>query len=63
MHKIVVGIPSQEELMTLNDALSKSDIKFKLWIEMPENIPSCLALKPYSKSLVEACFKGFKLLR
>ena len=63
MHKIVVGVPSQEELTNLNDTLNKNDIKFKLWMEMPENIPSCLATKPYSKSLVEAFFKSFKLLR
>jgi peptidyl-tRNA hydrolase len=63
MHKIVVGVPSEQELNDLNILLTKNDVKFKLWIEQPENIPTCLATKPYSKSLVEKFFKAFKLLR
>uniref|UniRef100_A0A1A9W469 Uncharacterized protein n=1 Tax=Glossina brevipalpis TaxID=37001 RepID=A0A1A9W469_9MUSC len=27
----------------------ENDIKHKLWIEQPENIPTCLAIKPYVK--------------
>lgn len=63
MHKIVVGVPSESELLELNETLSKNDIKFKLWTEQPENIPTSIALKPYSKSRVELFFKAFKLFR
>jgi peptidyl-tRNA hydrolase len=63
MHKVVVGVPSENELKELSEQLAKDDIKFKLWIEQPENLPTCLATKPYSKSLVEKFFKAFKLLR
>lgn len=63
MHKVVVGVPSENELKELSEQLAKDDIKFKLWIEQPENVPTCLATKPYSKSLVEKFFKAFKLLR
>ena len=63
MHKIVVGVSTQDDLVALNDALIKNDIKFKLWTEQPENTPTCLATKPYSKKMVEAFFKAFKLLR
>jgi peptidyl-tRNA hydrolase len=63
MHKVVVGVPSDNELRELSEQLAKNDIKFKLWIEQPENIPTCLATKPYSKSFVEKFFKAFKLLR
>ena len=63
MHKIVVGVPSESELVQLSENLIKGDVKFKLWTEQPENIPTSLALKPYSKSVVEQYFKAFKLLR
>jgi peptidyl-tRNA hydrolase len=63
MHKIVVGVSSQAELEALNDELTKQDVKFKLWTEQPENLPVCLATKPYSKKLVETFFKAFKLMR
>lgn len=63
MHKIVLGINSESDLTELSRSLEKNDIKFKLWIEQPENVPTCLATKPYSKSLVEHFFKNFKLLR
>jgi peptidyl-tRNA hydrolase len=63
MHKIVVGVLSQSDLVALGEALAADELKFKLWIEQPENIPTCLATKPYTKSLVEKFFKGFKLFR
>lgn len=63
MHKIVVGVPSLNELTELSTELSNCGIKFKLWTEQPENTPTCLALKPYSKSFVEKFFKAFKLFR
>lgn len=63
MHKIVVGVLTQSDLVALSEALAADELKFKLWIEQPENIPTCLATKPYTKSLVEKFFKGFKLFR
>ncbi len=63
MHKIVVGVQSQSDLVELSQSLAESEIKFKLWIEQPENIPTCLATKPYAKSSVEKFFKIFKLFR
>lgn len=63
MHKIVVGVPSETELRELGAKFHESGLRAKLWIEQPENIPTCLATKPYKKSLVEALFKAFKLFR
>jgi peptidyl-tRNA hydrolase len=63
MHKVVVGVLSEADLLKLRDSLSENEIKFKLWTEQPENIPTCIATKPYAKSLVESFFKGFKLFR
>ena len=63
MHKIVVGVPSEAELRELGAKFQDSGLKAKLWIEQPENIPTCLATKPYRKSLVETFFKAFKLFK
>jgi len=63
MHKIVVGVPSQSDLVALSESLAENEIKYKLWIEQPENIPTCLATKPYAKSSVDKFFKIFKLFR
>jgi len=42
--------------------LKESEIKHKMWIEQPENIPTCIALKPYVKDAVHKYVKQFKLL-
>ena len=63
MHKVVVNVTSQADLIGLSESLAEKQIKFKLWIEQPENIPTCIATKPYAKSVVKAFFKNFKLLR
>lgn len=63
MHKIVVGVTSQSDLVKLSEDLGESEMKYKLWIEQPENIPTCLATKPYAKSMAEKFFKSFKLFR
>ena len=63
MHKIVVGVVSQADLVALSETLIENEIKFKLWTEQPENIPTCIATKPYTKSLVDKFFKTFKLFR
>ena len=63
MHKIVVGVPTQSELVNLSETLTRSNVSFKLWVEQPENYPTCLATKPCSKSLVDTFFKGFKLFK
>lgn len=63
MHKVVVGVPTLDEMSQLNEALTKSNLKFKLWIEQPENVPTCIATKPYPKSAVASFFKNFKLFK
>lgn len=63
MHKIVLGIENLVDLDDLNKTLNENNVKFKLWIEQPENIPTCLATKPYPKTEIERFFKKFKLFK
>ncbi|KAH3710044.1 hypothetical protein DPMN_069510 [Dreissena polymorpha] len=63
MHKVVLEAPDEESLRSLSDRLSSANIDHKLWMEQPENIPTCVAARPYNKAEVQDFFKGFKLFR
>lgn len=47
----------------LREKLDQDSIQFKLWVERPEIIATCLATKPYPKNKVQSHFKKFKLLK
>jgi N-acetylglutamate synthase-like GNAT family acetyltransferase len=53
----------EDQLTNLSKKLDDNQIKHKLWIEQPENIPTCIALKPYKKEDVHKFVKSFKLLK
>jgi len=63
MHKVVLEAPDEASLKTLSETLEANNVHHKLWIEQPENIPTCVAAKPYSKQEVQQYFKDFKLFR
>lgn len=63
MHKIVLQASDEPSLMSLVEKLESDDIKHKLWIEQPENIPTCLVTKPYPKNQVQTYFKKYKLFK
>jgi peptidyl-tRNA hydrolase len=63
MHKIVVAVLNETDLISLSKQLNENEIKHKLWTEQPENYATCLATKPYNKSLIEKFFKAFKLFK
>ena len=55
--------PDEEALRKLSESLSANNVDHKLWMEQPENIPTCVAAKPYRKEEVQEHFKQFKLFR
>jgi len=63
MHKVTLEVKGEAQLINLSEKLKGSDIAHKLWIEQPENIPTCLATKPYPKTLVASFFKKLKLCK
>ncbi|KAL5290554.1 PTRHD1 family protein [Megaselia abdita] len=63
MHKVCLEAKDETELVKISEKLKENDIKFKLWIEQPENIPTCLAVKPYKKECVHPFVKKLKLLK
>uniref|UniRef100_A0A182SVP7 peptidyl-tRNA hydrolase n=1 Tax=Anopheles maculatus TaxID=74869 RepID=A0A182SVP7_9DIPT len=62
MHKVVLEAPDAAKLVGLGETLQQNDVKHKVWIEQPENLPTCIALKPYPKEEVQKYMKKFKLL-
>lgn len=63
MHKVVLEASGQEQIENLAQKLEENNIAFKLWIEQPENYPTCLAIKPYPKDDVHKYVKKFKLFK
>ncbi|XP_061785683.2 putative peptidyl-tRNA hydrolase PTRHD1 [Nerophis lumbriciformis] len=63
MHKVVLGAPDEAALSALSETLTQAGVAHKLWIEQPENTPTCLALKPYPKERVQPLLCKFKLLK
>ncbi|XP_063728096.1 putative peptidyl-tRNA hydrolase PTRHD1 [Symsagittifera roscoffensis] len=63
MHKVVLKSKTSDELSQLSDTLTSKDIAHKLWIEQPENYPTCLAIRPIGKPEVSEFVKQFQLFR
>ncbi|KAF9791834.1 hypothetical protein SFRURICE_020233 [Spodoptera frugiperda] len=63
MHKVVLEVPNEESLKKVAEKLKENFISHKLWIEQPENIPTCIALKPYPKDEVKKFVGKYKLLK
>ncbi len=58
---MVLEVKDEAALRKLSEALTAGGIGHKLWVEQPEDFPTCLATRPYSKSEVAAFFKKFQL--
>ncbi|XP_060066029.1 putative peptidyl-tRNA hydrolase PTRHD1 [Ylistrum balloti] len=63
MHKVVLEANNEESLMALAEKLKAENVDHKLWIEQPEDIPTCIATRPYQKDLIQSHFKKFKLMK
>eukprot|EP00271_Cylindrocystis_brebissonii_P012810 TRINITY_DN32313_c0_g1_i1.p1 TRINITY_DN32313_c0_g1~~TRINITY_DN32313_c0_g1_i1.p1 ORF type:complete len:279 (+),score=15.49 TRINITY_DN32313_c0_g1_i1:68-904(+) len=63
MHKVVLEVKGETQLLNLAEKLKAAGIAHKLWVEQPENIPTCLATKPYFKTEVAPHFKKLKLCK
>lgn len=61
--QVVLEIKSEQQLANLSQKLQQEGIQHKLWVEQPENYPTCLATKPYRKSQAAAHFKKLQLCK
>lgn len=53
----------EASLTRLSATLGENNIAHKLWMEQPENFPTCLALKPYPKDTVQPFLRKLKLFK
>ncbi|KNA20547.1 hypothetical protein SOVF_051340 [Spinacia oleracea] len=63
MHKVTLEVKGETQIVNLSEKLKSAGILHKLWIEQPENSPTCLATKPYPKSVVSPIFRKLKLCK
>lgn len=61
--QVTLEVKGEPQILNLSEKLTAGGIAHKLWIEQPENYPTCLATKPYPKSVVSAYFKKLKLCK
>ena len=50
MHKVVLET-GPDDLTKISEKLKEAGVDHKLWIEQPEDFPTCLAVKPYPKEV------------
>lgn len=63
MHKVVLEVPDENSLVELSKVLKEKEVLHKLWVEQPENFPTCLVVKSYRKEEIQMYFKKFKLMK
>ncbi|NWU52581.1 PTRD1 hydrolase, partial [Dromas ardeola] len=63
MRTVVLEAPDEAALTALADTLKQHSIDHQVWTEQPENVATCLALRPYPKDQVHQHLKKFKLLK
>lgn len=63
MRKVVLEAPDETALKQLAETLQQKNIDHLLWLEQPENVATCLALRPYPKEEVSQYLKKFRLFK
>ncbi|XP_005079157.3 LOW QUALITY PROTEIN: putative peptidyl-tRNA hydrolase PTRHD1 [Mesocricetus auratus] len=63
MRKVVLEAADETTLKGLAETLQQKDIDHMLWLEQPENIATCIALRPYPKEEVSQYLKKFRLFK
>lgn len=61
--QVVLQVPNQKTLEGAAEKLTALGVPFKLWVEQPENFPTCLATVPRLKSAVSPALKRLSLCK
>lgn len=63
MTKIILKCDDESSLRSAAAALETAGLMHHLWVELPENVPTCLATAPGPRDVLKPHFSSFKLLR
>ncbi|EPQ13130.1 Putative peptidyl-tRNA hydrolase PTRHD1 [Myotis brandtii] len=63
MRKVVLEAPDEATLKELAGTLQEKNVDHMLWLEQPENVATCIALRPYPKEEVNQYVKKFRLFK
>ncbi|NXX43776.1 PTRD1 hydrolase, partial [Tricholaema leucomelas] len=63
MRTVVLEAPHEAALTELAETLKQHSIDHEVWTEQPDNMTTCLALRPYPKEQVHQHLKKLKLLK
>ncbi|KAM4787015.1 putative peptidyl-tRNA hydrolase PTRHD1 [Cyanocitta cristata] len=63
MRTVVLEAPDEASLVDLARILREKGVEHRLWLEQPEGIPTCLALRPYPKDRLQRHLRNFQLLQ
>ena len=61
--QVVLEIKGESQLRNLAEKLEGAGVPHKLWMEQPEDFPTCLATPPARKSEMGQHFKKLKLCK
>ncbi|KAL5236385.1 hypothetical protein ACI65C_003795 [Semiaphis heraclei] len=61
MHKVILEVPDEPALLSTAAALSADGVQHVVWKEQPEDVATCVALKPCAKGTVSKYVRKFKL--
>ncbi|KAJ2546392.1 peptidyl-tRNA hydrolase domain-containing protein 1, partial [Coemansia sp. RSA 1836] len=60
---VVLETKNEASLLKIADGLKQQDIPYYLWVEQPENTPTCLATIPVMRSDLGDVLRRCSLLR
>lgn len=60
---MVLEVKGEAQLRNLSAKLEAAGVRHKLWVEQPEDYPTCLATKPYRRSAAGAHFRKLQLCK
>ena len=63
MHKVVLEVKDDTELLAISATLKMNKIDHILWREQPENIVTALATKPCAKGIFGTLLRHLRLLK
>ncbi len=63
MHKVVMEVKNESQLLKVCDALDKTGILYKRWVEQPENLLTGIATIPYVREQLGDALKPCSLFR